>query len=55
MFYGTNGRILVEVAVVGQNRPSAGSASNVPAVEEAYPAAQRALKELLAGFRGLPD
>ncbi|MFF0390465.1 hypothetical protein ACFYS8_17500 [Kitasatospora sp. NPDC004615] len=55
VFYGTNGRILVEVAVVGQNHSSAGSASDVPAVEEAYPAAQRALKELLAGFRGLPD
>ncbi|MFI6151368.1 hypothetical protein ACIBCA_01555 [Kitasatospora sp. NPDC051170] len=54
VFYGTNGRILVEVAVVGRNYPPLGSASDVAAVEEAYPAAQRALKELLAGFKGLP-
>ncbi|MFG2910247.1 hypothetical protein ACGF13_35010 [Kitasatospora sp. NPDC048286] len=55
VFYGTKGRILVEVAKVGGNYPPTGSAPDVPAVEEAYPAAQRALKELLAGFAGLPD
>ncbi|MGW4383850.1 hypothetical protein [Kitasatospora sp. NPDC004531] len=55
VFYGTNGRILVELTTVGQNSPTAGSAPSTPAMAEAYPAAQRALKELLAGFRGLPD
>ncbi|KDN88191.1 hypothetical protein [Kitasatospora cheerisanensis] len=53
VLYGTNGRILVELAKVGGD--SAGSAPDLPAVEQAYPAAQRALKELLAGFNGLPD
>ncbi|MET8699796.1 hypothetical protein ABZW10_13130 [Kitasatospora sp. NPDC004723] len=54
VFYGTSGRVLVEVVKVGKNHVST-SASETPAAEEAYPAAQRALAALLGGFKGLPD
>ncbi|MFD9688250.1 hypothetical protein [Kitasatospora sp. NPDC059088] len=55
VFYGTNGRVLVEMVRVGGNRTPTNASPGAPAAEEAYPAAQRALRELLAGFKGLPD
>ncbi|MFD5436275.1 hypothetical protein ACFWJ4_29530 [Kitasatospora sp. NPDC127067] len=51
VFYGTNGRILVEVVRVGGNHARTDT-SDVSAAEEAYPAAQRALTECSPASRG---